>query len=82
LYGAGQHTQRLLQSRHLASYEIAGILDDRASYREVMGIPVFRPAEFRSRHPYATIISSDTLQSQLFKKAKQHALKSVYRLYP
>jgi hypothetical protein len=82
LYGAGQHTERLLQSHHLASCEIAGILDDRASCSEVMGIPVFRPDEFRSRRPCATIISSDTLQSQLFKKAKQHGLKSVYRLYP
>jgi len=82
LYGAGQHTQRLLQSRQLADFEIAGILDDHASHSEVLGIPVFRPAEFQSKHPCATIISSDTLQSRLFTKAKQHGLKSVYRLYP
>jgi glycosyltransferase involved in cell wall biosynthesis len=81
LYGAGQHTQRLLQSRHLATCEIVGILDDHATVEDIMGIPVWRPAAFRTQPRCATIISSDTLQGRLFRKAKQHGLTPVYCLY-
>jgi len=81
LYGAGQHTQRLLQGQHLSACEIIGVVDDHAERAEIMGIPVCHPEAFDMRDSFATIISSDTLESKLLVKARQHGLRPVYCLY-
>ncbi len=81
LYGAGQHTQRLIQSKNLAAYPVCGILDDYTEQSEFLGLPVHRPASFRLPPQCAVVVSSDTMQTKLFRQARKYGLWPVYLLY-
>ncbi|MEI6810219.1 MAG: class I SAM-dependent methyltransferase [bacterium] len=72
LYGAGQHTIRLLAQYTpdpQAGFTIACIVDDQSKASELNGIPVIVPAALRNHAVDAIMISSDTVEDKLYAQA-------------
>jgi SAM-dependent methyltransferase len=66
VWGAGTHTLRLLETSKLAGANIVAFIDSNSSYRgkQLRGIPIITPQEFRSQD--ATIlISSQVAESEI-----------------
>ena len=82
LYGAGEHTQFLLASKTVPSdFSIVAILDDAKAGGTLDGLPILHPSE-ADAHPYdAVVISCDSQEETLFRRAIQLGLHPVYTLY-
>lgn len=72
LYGAGQHTRRLLdglRSDPAPTVAVICILDDTPRSASLDGIPVLRPAQLSAGSVDSIVISSDSVEMQLSAKA-------------
>lgn len=70
LYGAGQHTRRVLPvlRDHLP---IVGIIDDHAAGQTIRGLPVVAPdAALSSLAPDAIVLSSDSIEGKLWHASR------------
>jgi len=81
LYGAGQHTQKLLHYFPIDSVKILAILDDSPKITDIDGIPVVKASSFVSTEVDAILISSDAFETTLYKRAQELFKLPVYRLY-
>jgi len=72
LYGAGKHSARLLDglARRSADIQIKCLLDDHKAGSTLADIPVVTPSEWRRFGIQAIVISSDSLESTLYRKAQ------------
>jgi glycosyltransferase involved in cell wall biosynthesis len=82
LYGAGAHTCRLMELTDFKPLAVTGILDDFSGQDRIGDIPVIPADRFhQSAANEAILISSDTSQRRLYRQARQHGWKHVFRLY-
>lgn len=93
IYGGGRHTRWMLDQLHLQlrsdGPRIAAILDDEPRVRTaVAGIDLRRPAEVDPATVALVVVSSDSIEDQLTRRAAAwaerapgHARPSVVRLY-
>lgn len=71
LYGAGRHTQRLLDSGWPETpLSVVAILDDRPILSDIKGVPVMRPQEL-TEPVQAVILSSDAHEKVLAEAAER-----------
>lgn len=82
LYGAGQHTCRLLPLLP-KSFRVCCIVDDSPCVPDIQGIKVIPPAQLADYPCEAIVLSSDTYEAQLFHKALQWTQPTlpVFALY-
>ena len=84
LYGAGKHTQRFLEEWRIlgnSAPSITCILDDHAE-GTIHGIPIVPPTACVEYTPETVVISSDTFESHLYRKALGYGLTvPIIRLY-
>lgn len=71
IYGAGQHTRRLLERHRVEPFQIQCIVDDHPSSAMLCGIPVVTPAEIERFDLDALVLSSDSIESLLLRRAHQ-----------
>jgi len=87
LYGAGQHTRRVLPvlRDHMP---IVGVIDDRAAGQSICGLPVVAPQDAASTlRPDAIVLSSDSIEEQLWHASRRfreaglpvHPVYGIYR---
>lgn len=81
LYGAGTHTERILQSGCLSGINITAILDDNPRVSSLHGIPVLIPDAISLEKDTAVVISSDTKQDIIRRRAVETGLNPFYCLY-
>lgn len=84
VFGAGEHTRWLLDVvRRLPGPEVQLLIDDRAeTIKEVGGIPVLRPEAALARRFDAIVVSSDSVEEQLARRAGElFPGRPVVRLY-
>ncbi len=86
LYGAGLHTERLLNSQILNQQciDIVAIFDDYSPLNNIKGIPIFSCKEVAQTDFDVLLISSDAYQSILLKKALvwMKPGKDIVSIYP
>ncbi|MBN1676637.1 MAG: glycosyltransferase [Kiritimatiellae bacterium] len=80
LFGAGQHTRRLLRWTDLPPLSIVAILDDGAEVDEIQGIPVLKPADYPDKD-VPLIISSDAKERTLCRRARELGFSNIVTLY-
>jgi SAM-dependent methyltransferase len=75
VWGTGTHTLRLLETSKLGSARIVAFIDSNARYKgkELRGIPIITPGEFKSRD--ATILISSQVNESEIKSQIQHQLR-------
>ena len=83
LYGAGQHTRRLLKETNLAPHNIICILDDNPAVNSISGTPVRNMQELPGLEYDVLIVSSDTLEKFLLynvlqKKISNKVIMGIY----
>ncbi|MDP8222098.1 MAG: radical SAM protein [Candidatus Lernaella stagnicola] len=85
LYGAGLHTQRVLEEVDFGALNVAAIIEDNETRwgESLCGVPIISPADALAMQLDAVILSSDRFESILEKKAAplQQAGVPVLRLY-
>ncbi len=74
LFGAGKHTRRCLESirRALGPTTVVAIADDAAAQQRmepIGGIPVVAPTDLERIRPSAILVSSDTFEAGLLRRA-------------
>lgn len=81
LYGAGQHTQRVLALTDFKPLTLRGIIDDHKKEEYINDIPLTPLRDCTFDKETAIIISSDTSQSQLYRQARAHGMQHIHRIY-
>jgi peptidoglycan/xylan/chitin deacetylase (PgdA/CDA1 family) len=85
LYGAGQHTARLLHSTPLWPLQVLAIVDDDPNLRgtQRFGLPVWTPADMNRLELDAVLISSDRFEERMYERLAPLATGGldVLRLY-
>lgn len=85
LYGAGQHTARLLQSTPLWPLDVQAIVDDDARLNGARryGLPICGPAQLPALNIDAVLISSDRYEHAIFERLSPLAARGIHvlRLY-
>lgn len=84
LYPAGRHSRRLLQCLDPRPSDIVCLVDDAPVANEWAGVPVIRPCDWERYRPDAVVVSSDTIQEELYLRALEWVPPGVpvVRLYP
>lgn len=83
IYGAGRHTERLLEHAS-ARRRPECIVDDRASGPRALGtIPIVPPAELDARPPHTVILSSTRFENEMWERTQAWRERGirVVRLY-
>jgi glycosyltransferase involved in cell wall biosynthesis len=83
IYGAGKHTQRLLDLTRLEPMQIQCIIDDQPVETEMSGFHVIHPSQIERYEPDAILISSDAWETPMQQKAAAWAPDGIpiLRLY-
>ena len=76
IYGGGKHTQKLLNYTSFKPHSINCILDDFAT-GELSGIPIKNPSEINGLDIDAIVISSDSIEDELYSKAKSLVSQNI-----
>ena len=77
LFGAGQHTERLLNSKELPDIKIAAIFDDSPTVKSISGIDVIHSSEINTDLINLIVLSSDTIEDILLDQLLKKPLKNV-----
>ncbi|MCA9292240.1 MAG: SGNH/GDSL hydrolase family protein [Phycisphaerales bacterium] len=81
LYGAGAHTRRIrFDPFEAAGLRVVCVIDDRATARSILGVPIRRLAEVRDID--AVIVSSDAHEAKLLAKARSTLGRRGIKVYP
>ncbi|MEO0630320.1 MAG: GSCFA domain-containing protein, partial [Planctomycetota bacterium] len=75
VYGAGQHTKKLLRFvRGLdAGPAVRCIMDDHSELESLVGVPVVRPTDVSPNDVAAVLVSSDSIETELAERAHKWA---------
>ncbi|OGV32586.1 MAG: hypothetical protein A2020_07300 [Lentisphaerae bacterium GWF2_45_14] len=77
LYGAGAHTSRLMDKHIIPVESIVAIFDDNPKSDSINGIPLLSTSQAESIKYDALLVSSDTIEGVLYKKAKSWVPRGV-----
>ena len=77
LYGAGQHTERLLNHEDIIQINITEIFDDFPKVRSINGVKVIHPKKFKTKDIDIIVISSDTIEEKLLEQSLAKSFKNV-----
>jgi len=81
LYGAGLHSLKLICQGWLRDFNLVGILDDAPRAKSMEGVKVF-PADAASLPAWdALVVSSDTHEKILARKARVRKWRNVIKMY-
>lgn len=83
LYGSGSHTRVLLEHLKLSPLEVCCVVDDNPGKVMMEGVPVITPARWGAFGADALVVSSQTYEDLLARRAEQWLPKEVpiVRLY-
>lgn len=88
LFGAGKHTRRRIDALRLAlrPHRIVAIVDDAAGaspIAPIAGVPVVAPSELERLRPAVILVSSDTFEATMLRRARSLAPRdtAVWALY-
>ena len=86
IYGAGQHTAKVLTALHEAPVQIAAFLDDSPDRhpRGICGWPVIHPSDVAGTSAQAIIINTDRYEQSIWESRSVFEAEGlrVFRLYP
>lgn len=77
LFGAGQHTERLLKSKELPDLKISAIFDDSPKVKSISGIDVKHSSTINTELIDLIVVSSDTIEDMLVDQLLKKSLKNV-----
>ena len=82
LFGAGLHTRKLLATLMMPEgMDLVCILDDAPQTDAIAGVPVLKPGSAVSSTIQAIVVSSDSVEEKLYRRALQLNLAPVFTLY-
>ena len=77
LYGAGQHTERLLNHKDITGIDIIKIFDDFSQVKSINGIQVIHPQKLNTEEIDIVAVSSDTIEEKLLEQLLKKRFKNI-----
>lgn len=77
LYGAGQHSERLLNHKDITDIDIIKIFDDFSQLKSINGIQVIHPQKLNTEEIDILVVSSDTIEENLLEQSLKKGFKNI-----